>query len=381
MNHLEKRIKQRYPNEDISVLEYTGMQYPAKVKCNFCRSEYSLKRAQNFLRKNKKCICKKCINNKSGGRLTLSEFQQKIDKLYPEQKLTVLNYTLKNRPCTIRCDFCGEQYTLQNAESFYNKNKKRICKKCLPNKRKQIQKSLNDFIKWAKQQDAFVFENIPEKINSKTLIQGFCQKCKKQSKKNIYDYIKGKGCKYCAKNNLKTLEQFQNEIGEQYTVLIYNGMDKKSKFKHNLCGFVYQNNSKNYSCPRCKGSKGERKIRYILMKNNINFEEQKVFLIKGHKLRVDFFLPDFKIALQYNGQQHYKPIPYFNGIQGFKKQQLYDNYKREYFGDKLYQISYLDFKNIEFILNDLLNLKSSSTISKESREAETVASQSGYFLI
>jgi hypothetical protein len=33
------------------------------------------------------------------------------------------------------------------------------------------------------------------------------------------------------------------------------------------------------------------------MKNNINFEEQKVFLIKGHKLRVDFFLPDFKIAL------------------------------------------------------------------------------------
>ena len=182
MNHLEKRIKQRYPNEDISVLEYTGMQYPAKVKCNFCRSEYSLKRAQNFLRKNKKCICKKCINNKSGSRLTLSEFQQKIDKLYPEQKLTVLNYTLKNRPCTIRCDFCGEQYTLQNAESFYNKNKKRICKKCLPNKRKQIQKSLNDFIKWAKQQDAFVFENIPEKINSKTLIQGFCQKCKKQSK-------------------------------------------------------------------------------------------------------------------------------------------------------------------------------------------------------
>ena len=55
--------------------------------------------------------------------------------------------------------------------------------------------------------------------------------------------------------------------------------------------------------------------------------------------------------------------------------------KGEYFGDKLYQISYLDFKNIEFILNDLLNLKSSSTISKESREAETVASQSGYFLI
>ena len=151
-------------------------------------------------------------------------------------------------------------------------------------------------------------------------------------------------------------------------------MDKKSKFKHDLCNFIYWSNSKNYSCPRCKGSKGERKIRYILTKNNIKFEEQKIFLIKGHKLRVDFFLPDFEIIIQYNGQQHYKPIPYFNGIQGFRKQQLYDNYKRDYFGDKLYQISYLDFKNIEFLLNDLLNLKSSSTISKESKEAEVVAS-------
>ena len=375
MNHLEKRIRQQYPNEDISVIQYTTMSNPAIVKCNFCKEEYFLQRAENFLRVGKKCICKKCVNNKSGGRLTIAEFQQKINNLYPQETLTVLTYTLKNRPCTIRCDCCGRQYTLQNAESFYNKNKKRVCKFCLPNKRKQMQESLKKFSQWANKQNNFIFNEIPQKINSKTLISGKCSICGKKSEKTIYDYIKGKGCKYCKRNVLKTLDDFQKEIGEQYQVLEYHGMDKRSKFKHNLCNFIYDANSKHFLCPRCKGSKGEQRIRCYLLKNKIIFEQQKTFFIKNHKLRVDFYLSDYDFVIEYNGEQHYKLVPFFNGEEGFKRQQIYDNYKRDFFKDRLLEISYLDFNKIESILNDLFkNLKSSSTISKESRETDIVVS-------
>lgn len=374
MNHLEKRLRERFPYQELLVVHYTKMQEPATVQCYSCKSEYTLKQAFNFLRENKKCVCKKCINNKSGGRLSIQEFQLKIDKLYPNESLTVLNYTLKNRPCSIKCNNCGQIWTLQNAESFYNKYKKYVCKKCYPNKNNLMQQTILKFYLWKDNQDSFNFKNIPKKINSKTLIKGTCTFCGKESEKTIYDYLKNKKCKYCAKNVLKTIEEYQAEVGEEYTVLQYNGMSHKNKFKHNLCGFCYQASSTSFLCPRCKGTKGERKVRAWLLKNNIIFQEQKVFIINNHKLRVDFYLPEYNYVIEYNGQQHYKPINFFGGETTFKRQQLYDNYKRQYFKNQMLEISYIDYNNINLLLNDLLkNLKSSSTISTESKRAEIVA--------
>lgn len=354
MNHLEKRIKEKFPQQEIQVLLYTKMSQPAIVKCKRCGQVYELVKAENFLRANKKCICRKCINNKSGGRLTIEEFQKKIEKLYPQENLTVLNYTLKNRPCSIKCNNCGQIYTLKNAESFYNRDKKRICKKCLPNKRQQIFQSMRNFEKWKNKQTSFSFDTIPTILNSKTLITGYCTQCGNVSQKTIYDYMRGRGCKYCKKNILKSKQDFQKEIGDEYTVLEYKGMDHRSKFKHNLCNFIYDANSRNYSCPRCKGSKGQQKIRYILLNKNINFEEQKEFVIRQHKLRVDFYLPDYDIILEYQGEQHFHPIDFFGGEETFKKQVLYDNYKRQFFKEKMIEISYLDYNNIEQKINDLL---------------------------
>ena len=374
MNHLDKRLKERFPYQELLTVHYTKMQEPATVQCCSCKNEYTLKQAFNFLRANKKCVCKKCINNKSSGRLSIQEFQLKIDKLYPNESLTVLNYTLKNRPCSIKCNNCGQIWTLQNAESFYNKHKKYVCKNCYPNKNNLMQQTILKFYTWKDNQNNFIFKTIPKKINSKTLIKGICVSCGKESEKNIYDYLKNKKCKYCAKNILKTIEEYQKEIGEEYTVLQYNGMNHRSKFKHNLCGFCYEANSASFLCPRCKGTKGERKIRSWLLKNNIAFQEQKIFIINGHKLRVDFYLPLYNYVIEYNGQQHYRPIDFFGGETTFKRQQLYDSYKRQYFKNKMFEISYIEYNDINFLLNGLLQtLKSSSTISMESKGAETVA--------
>lgn len=351
MNLLEKRIKEKYPNEDIEVIQYTKMADPATVKCKKCGNKYTLARADNFLRKNKKCICKSCINNGSGGRLTLENFQEKINKKYPEENIKVLSYSLRKNPCTVQCLTCGKIITLENADSFLLPDKKYICHRCHKNKQEIINKTISTFYGWINKQQNFDFcFPIPKDLHSKTLVLSKCKKCGHINKKTMYDYMKGRQCSKCANNVKKTKEEYQAEIGDEYTVLTYNGMEHRSKFKHNLCGFIYTAPTRYYLCPRCKGSKGERAIRYFLLKNNITFEEQKRIYLEGHIFIMDFYLPSKNLYIEYNGEQHYRPVDFFGGEEGFKKQQEKDKIKRKCLTDNLLEISYLDYENIDKIL-------------------------------
>ena len=351
MNLLEKRIKEKYPKEDIVVIQYTKMIDPATVKCKRCGSEYTLTHAENFLRKNKKCVCKRCINNGSGGRLTLEGFRKKIDKKYPEEKIRVLSYSLRKKPCTIQCLSCGQIITLDNASSFLSPDKKYICHRCHKNKQDEMNKSISAFYEWMNKQQNFDFcFSLPKDIHSKTLILSKCKQCGHINKKNIYDYMRGRKCPKCTNNIKKTKEEYQAEIGDEYTVLTYNGMGHRSKFKHNLCGFIYSAPTRYYLCPRCKGSKGEQAIRHFLLRSGIPFEEQKKISLQGLIFIMDFYLPSKDMYIEYNGEQHYHPVDFFGGEESFKKQQERDEIKRKSLTNKLLEISYLDYKNINEIL-------------------------------
>ena len=56
MNLLEKRLKEKYPNEKFEVLNYTRMKDKATVKCLKCGNIYT-QNAETFLRKNKTSFC------------------------------------------------------------------------------------------------------------------------------------------------------------------------------------------------------------------------------------------------------------------------------------------------------------------------------------
>lgn len=69
---------------------------------------------------------------------------------------------------------------------------------------------------------------------------------------------------------------------------------------------------------KCKCSTlyaGEAAIKDFLEKNNINFEFQKTFDWLKYKkpLKLDFFLPEYNIGIEYQGEQHFKPVKYFGG--------------------------------------------------------------------
>lgn len=43
----------------------------------------------------------------------------------------------------------------------------------------------------------------------------------------------------------------------------------------------------------------------------------------------DIYLPNKRIAIEYQGEQHFGPVSHFGGIKGYKKQQSLDRLKKE----------------------------------------------------
>lgn len=65
----------------------------------------------------------------------------------------------------------------------------------------------------------------------------------------------------------------------------------------------------------CVLSFPEEYIASLLAENNIEFEKQKSFPNLRYKnpLRFDFYLPNKNMVIEYNGEQHYRPVEYFGG--------------------------------------------------------------------
>jgi hypothetical protein len=67
-------------------------------------------------------------------------------------------------------------------------------------------------------------------------------------------------------------------------------------------------------CPVCKKSKGELKIEQWLIKNHVSYIPQKTFPEcrgKKYPLRFDFYLPEYNICIEFDGNQHFSRYPFF----------------------------------------------------------------------
>ena len=98
-------------------------------------------------------------------------------------------------------------------------------------------------------------------------------------------------------------------------------------------------------------SQGEQHISSILKKEHIKYEQEKQFKDLYNGLyRFDFFLPNFNVCIEVNGQQHYVYTPYFyTSKSDFLKAQERDRRKISYClarGINLYIIPYWELENI-----------------------------------
>jgi hypothetical protein len=66
-------------------------------------------------------------------------------------------------------------------------------------------------------------------------------------------------------------------------------------------------------CPTCKSSRGEMLIAQILSKHDIAFVQEYKLPNIHYKFRYDFYLPDYRLLIEFHGIQHYHPVGYFGG--------------------------------------------------------------------
>ena len=155
-----------------------------------------------------------------------------------------------------------------------------------------------------------------------------------------------------------------NEIGNRYgklTVIKEYGKNEERRILWECkcdCGNTYVALGKTLraglvnSCG-CMKSKGEEKIALILQKLNINFKRQYTFEDcrnpkTDYKLFFDFYLPDYNLCIEYQGEQHTKEIDFFKGT--LQEIQFRDKLKEDYCKNnkiKLVKISFTDFSKLD----------------------------------
>lgn len=186
------------------------------------------------------------------------------------------------------------------------------------------------------------------------------------SNKNNCSYCAGKqvGLSNClaTKNPELSAEWHPTLNGDLTPYDVTCNSHKNIWWKCNECGceweaFVYSRNNGN-CCPECNKSKGEKKIINWLNNNFINYKSQigfnKLIGVNNGNLSYDFYLPQYNLLIEYQGEQHEKYIPGFHkSKKDFEKQVEHDRRKREYAYNnniKLLEIWYWDYDNIENIL-------------------------------
>ncbi|MCI7633893.1 MAG: hypothetical protein MSS80_07700 [Mollicutes bacterium] len=186
-----------------------------------------------------------------------------------------------------------------------------------------------------------------------------------------------KQCKVCKNEEIKNREQYRIKLREQTFIKIchennwiyqgcnaINGMTYiyyicKKHIKNGVQKIRTDHLSNGVKCPYCNISKGEERIEKFLIVKNIEYQREYIFKDCKNKeaLRFDFYLPEYNLAIEYQGIQHYKSIEYMGGKTRYDRQLKNDNIKRKYCkekGIKLFEIPYTEFNNIENVMNNIL---------------------------
>lgn len=223
--------------------------------------------------------------------------------------------------------------------------------------------------------------NYEKNFNTRSQTYWKCKcTCGNISTKGGYDLTAGKiqscGClrKEIAQKRLSQISKnnYINEIGNKYGKLLVlykinnDNNQRNGALWHCRCdcgnekdvlGIDLRNGTVS-SCGCLGKSKGQYYIQMLLNKNNIIFNKEYPLKINNKILRFDFAIYEenkLKYLIQFDGEQHFKPIDLFGGEVAFKNTQENDNIKNQWCKNNnisLIRIPYSHLKDLN--INDLL---------------------------
>lgn len=278
------------------------------VRCNYCGKEFDAI-AMNLVNGS---MCDPCSRKIRGinRRLSQDEFEQKALQQNPNIKI-VSKYNGYSKPIKCICLRCGDEF--ESTPDLILKSSGRGCVRC-------SMEIKNDLA--AKDHDIFVFE-------------------------------------------LKAIQPHINILGT------YHRAHEKIECQCTECGEIWMQEPtlllRGYGCPKCKMSTGEKAIMLWLEQHNINYVRTKKFDglygSSGRQLvSYDFYLPELKALIEFQGIQHYEPVDCFGGKERYDRQVINDKIKKEYAASRGYQLIEIRYDEDVFEkLNTVLNLESVTT--------------------
>lgn len=367
----KKELQSKNPN--IKVLgEYINAKTKILHKCTIHNIEWQIS-PSNAL---KGQGCHLCRSEKISNKLSMT-YEQYLEKLqFKNSNIELIDkYINSNTRVLHRYKKCGHEVMIapQNALLGFG------CDKC-------TRKNVGKKFKYSQSEyEKIVYKNNPtikilgEYTSATNPIDCKCLVCGHKWSP-IADSLSRKkysSCPICAiklnANNLrKTLDTYINEVYtiNPYIKVVGNYISNNTPLEHEclFCKHHWFTTPSNIlqgsGCPVCSLSHGEREIMKILDLYKIKYKPQKTFVglvgLKNGLLSYDFYLPQYNLLIEFQGEQHEKP---HSGIFGGKKQfiiqQQHDKRKREYakrHNIKLLEIWYYDIDKTEEILIKELNL-------------------------
>lgn len=191
------------------------------------------------------------------------------------------------------------------------------------------------------------------------------------------DHINMQGCPTCGKENMahirrKNIETYINECN-----VVFNN-------KYDYSKVIYKNNKSNIiiickehgdfkqiakehlsgrGCVKCSSSYGEQRIINYLDSLSIEYNYQHTYKdclsANNYPLRFDFYLPSYNLCIEYDGEQHFKPIELYGGTESFLESIKRDEIKNLYClnnGIRLLRISFDKFRIIPIIISESISL-------------------------
>lgn len=178
----------------------------------------------------------------------------------------------------------------------------------------------------------------------------------------------------CGKYECKYLPRIKNIKNQQFgsfIALSFTGQTKKRSAIWNCkclkCNQIYELSEAqlifNIKCECEKNiiSRGEEKIKNLLLNNNINFETQKTFKTcqfpdTKNLAKFDFYLPDYNLLIEYDGEQHFHHRKNgWNTEEKFQQIKFRDNFKNQWCKNNnipLVRIPYTYYQDLK--IEDLL---------------------------
>lgn len=271
---------------------------------------------------------------------------------------------------------CGEVFETC-LYSFLSQNK-RQCRECSNDKlRTERKRDTSQIVEFINNNTNCIFLEIPNGYKnqySPIKLQCLCGQIFTTTVDKLYHRNKHQ-CNDCGDvilgekkiTDIKYVEDYVNKHSKSKLIERYKVQRRKYKLTLQChCGEFYDISFSKFkqgygrSCPICSKSisTGELEVKTVLENINSAFKQEHYIKYNSQAMYFDFVVYDgktIKYAIEYDGEQHFKPIDFFGGEDGFEETVRRDKIKNEYCMEKkipLLRIPYTEFHNIKEIVSD-----------------------------